>query len=140
MDYNDIIICNPDLPDISSDEEFEIDVTETGNTDCDDKPLYSDYDHFQDVIEISSDEDEQDSPDHRTEEDVVTLTHTIGITMTKNIKLKNGAVIGEERLMDIYFSEGLDPKCVDIGKLTEEALQEIPVFLSELKRQNYTSN
>jgi hypothetical protein len=136
MDYNDRIIRHPDFYDISSDEDFEMDVAKTGNTDCDGEPRYSDYN--QDVIEISSDEAEQDIPDEKAE-DVVTETRTIGITMTKNIKLKNGAVIGEERSMDIYFSEGLDPKCVDISKVTEEALQEIPVFLSEL-RQNCTGN
>jgi hypothetical protein len=137
MDYNDRIIKHPDYSDVSSDEEdFVMEVREEPVSDGDSDPMeYCESD----IIEISSDEfqEEDENLDEQCEDDhVVTVTHTIGITMTKTIKYKNSEVLSENRSLDIYFSEGLDPKGVDISKVTEEALQEIPVFLDALKRQN----
>lgn len=127
MDFNHRIIKNPDYSDISSDEN-EDDFNQDSDT-----IAYSNDEKSMDFIMIS-DEEEDDQQEVYEDTREVVVTRSVELSMTSVSVIKDGEVINEQRTMDINVCENLDRESANI--LAQRTLEEISIFLAELKRRN----
>lgn len=127
MDFNDRIIKNPDYSDISSDEN-EDDFNQDSDT-----IAYSNDEKSMDFIMIS-DEEEDDQQEVYEDTREVVVTRSVELSMTSVSVIKDGEVINEQRTMDINVCANLDRESANI--LAQRTLEEISIFLAELKRRN----
>lgn len=81
-----------------------------------------------------SDEEEDDQQEVYEDTREVVVTRSVELSMTSVSVIKDGEVINEQRTMDINVCENLDRESANI--LAQRTLEEISIFLAELKRRN----